>query len=127
MNATPMTTGPEPGPTGFTPYDYAAVRQALHDHAPAGKTYAEDGTITKVCRCGLETDGSTLTARTEHLADVVTAALGVTPASLPTRAEVLLVARAAVGGPDLGAAGIAAAAVLDALHEAGWLAWREGT
>jgi hypothetical protein len=128
----PMTTGPEPGPTGFTPYDYAAVvRQALHDHAPAGKTYAEDGTITKVCRCGLETDGSTLTARTEHLGDVVTAALGFT--SLPTRAEVLRVADAA--GVDavprvpefVAASRLGLAAALNALHEAGLLPWREGT
>lgn len=52
-----------------------AIRQALTDHAPAGKRYAGNGGIIKICRCGLETDGGTLTPRTQHLEDVTTAAV----------------------------------------------------
>lgn len=61
-------TTPDPTPIR------AAVRQALADHAPVGKTYP-DGKVTKHCRCGLATDGSTLTPRTQHLEDVITAAV----------------------------------------------------
>lgn len=53
----------------------AAIRQVLADHAPVGKRYDADGGITKICRCGLETDGATLTARTQHLEDVTTVAV----------------------------------------------------
>lgn len=52
-----------------------AIRQALSDHAPAGKTYGPNGEITKHCRCGLATDGGSLTPRTQHLEDVITEAV----------------------------------------------------
>lgn len=51
-----------------------AVRQALAEHAPASKRYAPDGRVTKVCTCGLASDGNNLTGRTQHLEDVVVAA-----------------------------------------------------
>lgn len=160
----------------------AAVRRALAEHQPARKKYNDDGTITKHCRCGLATDGATLTPRTQHLEDVivealalgstgpadadvirnaalaalqepgvlpnreayqswdlnlltyaiasrvtagVTAALHAASAPLPTRDEVLLVARAAVAGTALGRPERTAAAVIDALHDVGMLAYRD--
>lgn len=49
--------------------DLAALA-ALNEHLPASKRYGEHGSVTKVCACGLESDGAALTARTQHLAEV---------------------------------------------------------
>lgn len=101
----------------------AAVRRALAEHQPAGKKYNDDGSITKHCRCGQDTDAATLTPRTQHLEDVVVAALEPGPAApLPTRDEVLYVARAAAVGVRKHRI---AGAVIDALQGLGMLAWRE--
>lgn len=174
--STQMSTGPEPAPIGFTPcatplagcavHDgyhpvgqcttedpiRLAVRAALTNHAPAGKEYGPNGEITKICRCGLRTEAATLVPRTQHLEDVVVAALHTTPelvarvaavvearrgeaAPLPTRDEVLRVAEVPITWALAGAAESRksvsptelASDLINTLHEAGMLAWREAS